>query len=247
MARKRDVVTGEVAARVSAEVVGTSGTQESVARFNALTDAERLVLLAEKTGAQALLVLDQYGTWRQENLVEVSDEGDVRLRDKAQGETPKFCDSSPAKLLVNQWMVGIRAKLVSLKKNDASILADIDMFAPLGDPVGSKTFNKWQFTPIEKIDSCADHTLHQDQWMCVPQSYIASYERAPIWCNEMVTSLKKTNEDIKSVRYMPRFEQLAKHLAERLFSLQENCVPEPETPPPPAPPPPVEKKPGKKK
>jgi hypothetical protein len=233
MNRKRDVVTGEVGARVSAETVGSSGNQDAVARFNALSEAERLVLLAEKTGAQALLVLDKAGLWSQSSLVEVNDSGKVTVRDLRQGETANGCGDSPAKFVVEQWNVGIRAKLVSLKKDDASILADIDMFAPVSDPLGSKSFAKWKFTPVEQT-YCSDYVLvpQVDRWMCVPGKTTVSYTQEPIWCGAMVNSMVKTQEEISSVRYLPRFETMAKRLAEKLFSLQQNCVPERSPAPP---------------
>lgn len=238
MGRHRDVIAGEVAARVSSEIVGSSGTQESVERFKALSEAQKLVLLAEKTGAQALLVLDDAGRWTIPGLVEVSAVGRTVVRDKQQGEKILGCEGSVGKFEIGQPIAGIRAKLVSLKKDDASILADIEMLDPISEPLGVREFKKFEYVPQTR-EYCPDHMWNDfsDSWTCQKQTETIGYAPKPIWCEAFAKDLLSEMEHINAVRYMPKFATIAEALALKLFptELAPDACKEPPPAPAPAP------------
>lgn len=245
MGRHRDVIAGEVAARVSSEIVGSSGTQESVERFKALSEAQKLVLLAEKTGAQALLVLDDAGRWGIQGLVEVNEGGRTVVRDKQQGEKVEGCQGPVGKFEIAQPIVGIRAKLVSLKKDDASILADIEMLDPISEPLGVREFKKFEYLPQTR-EFCPDYTWSEisDSWSCQKQTETIGYTPKPIWCDAFAKDLVAEIDHIKSVRYMPKFASIAEALALKLFPT--DLAPDACKEPPPAPPAPEPAKPATK-
>lgn len=217
MKRHRDVVAGEVAARISAEVVGSAQSQDAVKRYEALGQAERLVLLAEKTGAQALLVIDTAGVWTIPQIMTIDSSGKISVRDRrGDQDLGRGCGGDSGNFGVEATVVGMRAKLVSLRKDDASILADIEAFEPLSEPLADYSCPEFTYSPVS-AERCADHSLLNNIWVCENRTEIVGWEATPAWCGCANQLLLDEQRRIEGLRWSGKFEEIVAKIAESLF------------------------------
>jgi hypothetical protein len=216
-----DVIAGEIAARLTAEAVGSQAKEgDGVSRFKALNDAERIVLLAGQTGAEALLVLDQSGTWSSQHFVEFDANGQIKqLREFREGDKTSGCDSDHPRFVFKRHYIGVRAKLVSLKKEDnAAIIADVDVFKPKVSELAAQDFPKNMFEPISD-KRCYEHHLNPatDQWECDYQPEVTSWKPVSAWCNPFREQFEQHQSEIENKRWDQRYDELIGEVLAKLF------------------------------
>jgi hypothetical protein len=226
MLRQIEVTAGEVAARIAVEPIpsisGGATQGDGLSRYEKIyRPAERLVLLAEQTGAQAMLVLDEAGVFYDPSIVEFDKDAVPLVRDKRGAEdNPTGCQNPehPSFNVLNVY-VGVRAKLVSLKRKEhAAILADVELLEPLSDGIGTKGIPKWRFEP-RLGERCRDFTPDpfNQRWDCVKEPYPIAFDRFPSWCEPLAREIDRTTNQIKALHWQDRYAGLVKKLMDRLF------------------------------
>jgi len=225
-----DVIAGEIAARLTTEALGEGKGGDGVSRFKALNDAERIILLAGQTGAEALLVLDQSGVWSERKYVEFDDSGHItQIRDGRDGDTSSGCDTPHPHFTYTQSYIGVRAKLVSLKKQDnAAIIADIDVFQPKAPELAPADYPRFAYKPVTspvcrervltpQFDWPSWHLTSTYSWECVPGTEITSWTSPAAWCAPLVQQLDQHKLDIENMRWDQRYDDLIGEMLAKLF------------------------------
>jgi len=152
-----------------------------------LQRAEQFVALGSV--ADAVLIIDDAGTWRRKMRAEVDANGKVKLTSAGPDAVSAQCTDSGATLPVEWYSVGLLARLVSLRTAEPRVVADISAFVPLGEPLEPASFVKATYEPIiVQEQDCVPGTTTIGDATCVgtgtTRDVITGYTPQEVWCTE---------------------------------------------------------------
>ncbi|MFZ5785203.1 MAG: hypothetical protein ACOY3Y_02070, partial [Acidobacteriota bacterium] len=203
-----NVIVGDVRARIE-ELAG--GRLQS--RKERLEEAEKLVVLGEKTGADAFLVFDSLKLMQTERDIRL-DGRELRIQSRLSTRQPKC----PRGFRLRAPVLALKGKLVNA--SGATTLAEFDFVEPIykreqGLQVTVK-LQQVDFVPVHKVD-----TYSPDGCESTNIRYIAEWQREEILCRELRKRLElllPQEDEIRPDQLDEKVQGLVTQIVDRLFT-----------------------------